>query len=100
MSKYLYTAYDIARFFVWADFTRSHEVYIRNLIWSDGNIAAKYKKDKIKFVRDIQRALEQLNNKSYFNEIELINSVLLDVGSKFTIKNMIDEENNIDFFLE
>lgn len=98
MSKYLYTPYDIALFFKWADFTRSDEVSVRNSIWEDGNIAAKYKSNMRLFIRDIERCLEQMDNTNYFNEAESINSVLSDIGSNFTIENVIDEEATIDSF--
>lgn len=98
MSKYLYTPCDIAKFFIWADFTRSYEIYIRDLIWKDGNIKAKYRKDKRRFIRDIERALEQIDDENYFDEVESINNVLWDVGSGFTIENIVDEETTIHSF--
>lgn len=98
MSKYLYTPYDIALFFKWADFTRSDEVSVRNSIWADGNIAAKYKSNMRLFIRDIERCLEQMDNTNYFNEAQSINNVLSDIGSNFTIENVIDEEATIDSF--
>ena len=48
MSKYLYTPYDIAIFFMWADFTRSDELNIRSMILADGKIGAKYRANDIK----------------------------------------------------
>lgn len=98
MSKYLYTPYDIAIFFKWADFTRSDEVAVRRMIWEDGNISAKYREDERKYINDIDRCLEQINNVSYFDEIESINIVLAEIGSNFTIQNVIDEELTIDSF--
>lgn len=98
MSKYLYTPYDIALFFKWADFARFDEVIVRNSIWADGNIAAKYRANMNIFIRDIERCLEQMNNENYFNEAESINNVLSDIGSNFTIENVIDEEATIDSF--
>lgn len=98
MSKYLYTPYDIALFFKWADFTRSDEVSVRNCIWEDGNIAAKYRFNMKLFIRDIERCLEQMDNANYFNEAGSINNVLSDIGSNFTIENVIDEEATIDSF--
>jgi hypothetical protein len=96
MSKYLYTSYDIAVFFKWADFTRSDEILVKNLIWTDENIETKYRVNMRLFIRDIERCLEQMDNLNYFNEAESINSVLSDIGSKFTIQNVIDEEATID----
>lgn len=98
MSKYLYTPYDIAIFFMWADFTRSDELNVRSMIWEDGNINAKYRANERMFVRDIERCLEQIQSTSYFNEAQSINNVLADIGSNFTIENVIDEESTIDSF--
>lgn len=98
MSKYLYTSYDIALFFKWADFARSDEVLVRNSIWEDGNVAAKYRSNMRLFIRDIERCLEQMDNANYYNEAESINGVLSDIGSNFTIENVIDEEATIDSF--
>ena len=39
-----------------------------------------------------------MNNANYFNEARSINSVLSDIGSNFTIENVIDEEATIDSF--
>lgn len=42
--------------------------------------------------------MEQINDGNYFNEIESINIVLAEIGSNFTIQNVIDEELTIDSF--
>lgn len=98
MSKYLYEPYDIAILLMSADFTRSREIYIRNLIWNDANIPIKYRNDEKRFIKDIDRCLEQIVNVDFSDEAESINSVLADLDSKFSIETEINEEFTIDSF--
>ncbi|MBU3176505.1 hypothetical protein KPL47_08975 [Clostridium estertheticum] len=100
MSKYLYTAIDIAIYFYSIDFKHSDKNKVMELLWEEKDtlLEVKYRKDKVFFFKSVNREMERYLLDSDDKETNAINKILEDIGSSFTINTLYFEQNVIEAF--
>lgn len=100
MSEYLYTPNDIARYFLWADFTNNDEREILKDIW-DCRVKClnmNSRKSQKLFYRSVYSEIDKYEDLKNDNEITDINKILEDIGSSFLISDALNEERVVEAF--
>lgn len=100
MSKYLYTAQDVALFFDYSDLKLSFEKKIKEDLWQRRKLVLdpKYRENKNELIKEISKCRELSDYKEYKNELDIINRIFKELGSEYKISKLEYDSNYIEAF--
>ncbi len=98
--KYLYTPFDIAVYFSWANLTILEEHSVLMTLWGQREtlIALDYRKDKKYFINSVKHELHKIEGT--LDCTDELNLILRELGSKFSLDSTNYEQDVIESYFK